>query len=225
MFFIFSIKMSYSQNINAISIQPEISIDYMLNNKLGFNVNNYWLSNNIEAFHPEGELNLHSESQHTITATYSLNKNIDICGAYELNIDYIDGAVSEYTNRSIEALQYSITPGKLKIAQRLQFEQHYNSNTVFRNRYRLSLKYPLCQNSNGINKLSLVVSEELLWSLSKETPGKLNQRFIVALKYDCNKFISSEIGIQWRTKNIGDLNSKNILIGLITLGINLNEVF
>jgi hypothetical protein len=218
-------KISYSQNIDAISLQPEISIDYMLNSKLCFNFNHYWLSGNMETLYPEGGKMLASKSQHTISATYYINKKLSLGAAYELKIDYLDSEAIEYTNRSIEAIQLYLFPGKLKINQRLQFEQHYNESIVFRNRYRISLKYPIYQNSNGINMLSAIVSEELLWSINTETHGKLSQRFIAGFEYKWNSLISSRIGAQWRTKNIGQTNSCNILIGEISLSFNLHEAF
>lgn len=214
-----------AQIIHTLSLQPEISIDYKVNEKLSLNFNNYWLSDNIEKLYPEGNFYSSSESQHTITTIYMLNNNFDLGAAYELKINHNKFVNNDFTNRSIEFVNFSITVEQLSISQRLQFEQHYKNTIVFRNRYRLALKYPIYKNSNGINKLNAVVSEELLWSLNTETKAKLNQRFIIALDYQWNRLISSEIGLQLRTRNISESNSSNIIIGLITIGIDLHELF
>jgi hypothetical protein len=168
----------------------------MLNSKLCFNFNHYWLSGNMETLYPEGGKMSASESKHKISAAYYINKKLMVCGAYELKIDYLDSEAILYTNRSIETIKFYLLPSKLKIIQRVQFEQHYTNVMVFRNRYRLELKYPIYKNSKGINKLKATLSEELLWSINTETHGKLSQRFIAGFEYKWNSLISSRIGAQ-----------------------------
>lgn len=97
---------------------------------------------------------------------------------------------------------YSKKLNILKIAHRFQSQVRFREAlTINRNRYRLSVEWPLSGRVVDPNEFFLISSTETLWSLSKKIKPELGQRFSIDIGYLLSKKIQAILGTQLRLDN------------------------
>ena len=217
---------SNAQNVEAVRVQPGIGIAYSINNHWKLNVSNIWHSENIESIFHEGNESFSAYSEHTIGGLYSINSHWGAGGAYQLKCSYPKDSKVLYTNRAIQYINLSFSVKRFTIKQRLRFEQHFSkSGKLFRNRYKISFEFPLFSPKLEQGGLYFVAKEELLWKLSTEKAGILNQRLSAGFGYLILPGLKTEFVMQLRTKKLAAEDSHHEIIGLFTASFNINKLF
>ncbi|HEA28804.1 MAG TPA: DUF2490 domain-containing protein [Leeuwenhoekiella sp.] len=197
----FLVCMSVFSQKTDIYWQPEVVFNYSPPSRWSFNfeLTNRNLLNNTQSaassFKEE-----HLEFSHFTSYESGFYSKLSLGVRYR-NRDWLD---PERGNefRLTQQYNYSKPYNQLRLGHRVRIEQRfYENETVFRTRYRLSADLPLQGLTLNLYEFYVLITTEVLYSLSAKTAPELDQRFTTGLGYQLTNSLTLQVSIEYRHEN------------------------
>lgn len=187
--------------------QPELSFSYSPASLWSFNFEftNRNLLNNDKSVEPSFKGD-HLEFSHFTSYESGFHSKLSLGIRYR-NRNWLN---SERGNefRLTQQYSHSKTFNQFRWGHRVRFEQRfYESETVFRTRYRIALDFPLQGATLNIYEFYAVITTESLYSLSAKGAPDLDQRLTFGLGYQLTEALKLQIGAEYHYENY--LNGAN----------------
>ena len=196
--FVFLAFMAFStkaQDNFSSFLEPEISVNWNRPNRWSFNF----------AFGNRDILYENEETQFTVQhveVTHFTSYEVGFYGKVSLGLRYRFREMFDDSNhnevRIIQQYARERNYNRIAMAHRFRLEERLRDRTTFRNRYRLSVEFPLNGDRVDKNEFFLVTETEALWSLGKYEIPSFEQRFRVSLGQAISKDAKLQLGTEYR---------------------------
>lgn len=143
-------------------------------------------------------------------STLKLNYKYSISfGLQYRNRDIFSDGSNEF--RTTQQLNYLKQPFGLRFGHRFRTEQRFlDTQTIYRQRYRFAVDFPLNGEKLDIGEAYFVVSVEALLSLSNISAPELDQRTTAQIGWQLTENLKLQTGLEYRLEAL-NINTQNKL--------------
>ncbi|WP_131453997.1 DUF2490 domain-containing protein [Neotamlana sedimentorum] len=184
-----------SQNNLTLMGESSISVNHKATKNYSVNFaarSRYFLNPDNSFGYKQQQIDLYHFS------TFKLNINHDLSlGIYYRNRDLFNTGIGEV--RFTQQFNYKKQKHSFRFGHRVRAEQRIlDTKTIFRQRYRFAIDFPLNGEKLDIGEPYLFFALEGLWSFSKKDTPEFDERTITQIGWQISETLKLQTGLEYR---------------------------